>query len=329
MKIKQNIINHIQKRPLGKRIIEEHRYRVIRTASVGFGVNLLYAFYHGVIGVINLSLWFITMCGYYTILGIMRFSAVICDRRSGAEAIRTEYFLMRLIGVLLLILSLLLSGVIYISLAQKIAIAHDEILMITIATYTFYKITLAIIHAVKRGKDPSPLLAAIRNIGYAEVAVSILTLQQSMLASFGSMPESQARIMNILTGAVVCIFVFCLGVAMIISKNKKERIKQMVKDKIIQTNEKIANKLTGAMEKIEDTVVGGYNKVEDAVVGRYNKIEDAFVGRYLTHEGESVAEAKQRLQKQHSNTIEDSEQKAKDAGNCACEDVSAAEEEKE
>ena len=35
----------------------------------------------------------------------------------------------------------------------------------------------------------------------------------------------------------------------------------MVKDKIIQTNEKIANKLTGAMEKIEDTVVGGYNKV--------------------------------------------------------------------
>ena len=65
------------------------------------------------------------------------------------------------------------------------------------------------------------------------------------------------------------------------------------------------------------------------VVGRYNKIEDAFVGRYLTHEGESVAEAKQRLQKQHSNTIEDSEQKAKDAGNCACEDVSAAEEEKE
>ena len=106
-------------------------------------------------------------------------------------------------------------------------------------------------------------------------------------------------------------------------------MKQMVKDKIIQTNEKIANKLTGAMEKIEDTVVGGYNKVEDAVVGRYNKIEDAFVGRYLTHEGESVAEAKQRLQKQHSNTIEDSEQKAKDAGNCACEDVSAAEEEKE
>ena len=97
----------------------------------------------------------------------------------------------------------------------------------------------------------------------------------------------------------------------------------------LTSNEKIANKLTGAMEKIEDTVVGGYNKVEDAVVGRYNKIEDAFVGRYLTHEGESVAEAKQRLQKQHSNTIEDSEQKAKDAGNCACEDVSAAEEEKE
>lgn len=36
-------------------------------------------------------------------------------------------------------------------------------------------------------------------------------------------------------------------------------------------------------------------KIADGVVGGYKKIEDAFVDQYLTHEGESVEDAKERL----------------------------------
>ena len=55
------------------------------------------------------------------------------------------------------------------------------------------------------------------------------------------------------------------------------------------------SKLVKANEKIAEHVVGGYKKIEDTVVGGYRKIEDAFVDRYLTHDGESVEEAKARL----------------------------------
>lgn len=58
----------------------------------------------------------------------------------------------------------------------------------------------------------------------------------------------------------------------------------MAKSKVVKANEKIAEK-----------VVGGYKKVEEAVVGGYKKIEDAFVDRYLTHDGESVEDAKARI----------------------------------
>ena len=58
----------------------------------------------------------------------------------------------------------------------------------------------------------------------------------------------------------------------------------MAKSKLVKVNEKIAEK-----------VVGGYKKIEDTVVGGYRKIEDAFVDQYLTHDGESVEEAKVRL----------------------------------
>ena len=56
------------------------------------------------------------------------------------------------------------------------------------------------------------------------------------------------------------------------------------------------SKLAKENEKIAEEVVGGYRKIEETVVGSYRKIEDAFVDRYLTHDGESVEEARARLQ---------------------------------
>ena len=58
----------------------------------------------------------------------------------------------------------------------------------------------------------------------------------------------------------------------------------MAKSKLIQAN-----------KKIEEAVVGGYKKIEATIVSGYQKIEDGFVDRYLTHEGETVEEAKKRL----------------------------------
>lgn len=70
----------------------------------------------------------------------------------------------------------------------------------------------------------------------------------------------------------------------------------MEKSNIAAANEAIAQKVSGAYGKIETAVVGGYSKVEEAVVG-YAKVEDAFVGRYLAKDGESIAEAKERIKR--------------------------------
>ena len=206
----------------GEKLVSSRRYRVILSAAVAFVFNLLYALYHCVLGVLNLSLWFIAMCAFYGILATMRFSAVLCERnqhRSPSDD--TEIFVMKLSGILLVTLGVVLAAVNYISLSQNIAVKHGEITMITIAAYTFTKITMAIVRAVKQRRDPSPLLRTIRNIGYAEVSASILTLQRSMLVSFGGMDDRQARLMNSLTGAAVCLFVLMLGLSMTAKSRRK------------------------------------------------------------------------------------------------------------
>lgn len=206
----------------GEKLVSSRRYRVILSAAVAFVFNLLYALYHCVLGVLNLSLWFIAMCAFYGILATMRFSAVLCERnqhRSPSDD--TEIFVMKLSGILLVTLGVVLAAVNYISLSQNIAVKYGEITMITIAAYTFTKITMAIVRAVKQRRDPSPLLRTIRNIGYAEVSASILTLQRSMLVSFGGMDDRQACLMNSLTGAAVCLFVLMLGLSMTAKSRRK------------------------------------------------------------------------------------------------------------
>ena len=136
----------------------------------------------------------------------------------------TELFVMGFSGILLIILGIVLAAVNYISLSQNIAAKHEEIMMIMIAAYTFCKIAMTVVKAVKQHKNPSPLLRTIRNISYAEVSASVLTLQRSMLVSFGSVDRGQIRMMNAATGAAVCLFVLMLGLSMITKSNRERNL---------------------------------------------------------------------------------------------------------
>ena len=224
MKGKQAVVQKLEGTKIGRRLIREQRFRAVFSAAMGLLVNVLYAFYHAALGVINQSLWFVAMFAYYAILSSMRFSVVLCEWGRKPSACKgIEYFAAKLCGGLLVLLSLILTGVVYISLFQNVAVKHHEIVMITIATYTFYKITVAVIRAIKQRKNTAPLLAVIRTIGYAEVAASILTLQRSMLRSFGSMDSGDIALMNGLTGISVCLFIMLLGFFTILRSGKERK----------------------------------------------------------------------------------------------------------
>lgn len=195
---------------------------MVRAAAVSLGCNCLYALYHGVLGLVHLSLWSLSLGAFYAILAVARFCALLSGRtRAGETATASGGFVMAASGALLLLLSVVLAGVLAISLSQHIATAYDTVTMITIATYTFYKITVAVVNRVRR-PGTSALSKVIRNIRYAEVAASVLTLQRSMLASFGTPEETPADWMNGLTGAAVCLFILSLGIYLMLNARKED-----------------------------------------------------------------------------------------------------------
>ena len=267
---------------------------LVRSPYTSLTINAVYAIGNCIIGFLNTSWWFITVGAYYAVLTVTRYSVLQIGRKANADC-NTELFARRITGILLVALSFCIVGVNILSAVKDRGTVFHEIVMITIATYTFAKITIAIIGMVKAKRAASPVIKTLRNIALADACVSIYTMQRSMLVSFPGMEAADILVLNIFTGTAVWIVVLLLGINLIGGKYT-----DMAKSKIVKANEKIAEAVTGGYKKIEKGVVDGYKKIEQGVVGGYTKIEDKFIDAYLTKDGETVEEAKARLKEKET-----------------------------
>lgn len=226
----EKIVSTIKRNPLGEKFFDDYTFRIILSTMPTFIINVAYTVYNGVLGVMHQSEWFITMAVYYSLLGIMRYHAVhtgrIISRMEDQSLIKKkELSVIKTEGILLLLLNLALSGVVLLTIVQDTAKRYSEIMVITIAAYTFYKIITSVINMIKVRKLQSPILITIRNISVADALVSVLTLQMTMLASFQGRGTLNINQMNAMTGMAACILISLLGISMIYysyKRNKKE-----------------------------------------------------------------------------------------------------------
>lgn len=82
--------------------------------------------------------------------------------------------------------------------------------------------------------------------------------------------------------------------------NKKEMMENNgyasgVRIAAAETERAIEKGAVKGYKAIEKGTVQGYKAIEDTVVGTYKKIEDKFVDLFLKQEGETIEEAKKRI----------------------------------
>ena len=198
----KNILSH--------RYIKNSYDRVFFMAIISLIINLAFGFYNLYLGVSHNSMWFKCICAYYLLLGILRFICVLGERKAVRKTLISKS-----VGALLFILGIILCFINFVSLSSNIAISYGTIPMITIATYTFYKITLAVIRAINIKKSSSAIFKAISVIGFSELSVSVVSMQRSMIVSFGNMDNYDALIMNTFTGTAAFIFIVAMGIILL------------------------------------------------------------------------------------------------------------------
>ena len=157
------------------------------------------------------------MAGYYLLLGLMRLMLVKYTRtHTPRQQMETEWKKYRLCGILLLLMTFVLTiFILYFDLRIR-EFQHHEITTISMAAYTFASLTLAIVNAFRDKRYGSPAYSAAKAISLVSAIVSVLTLENAMLTAFGQdNSELFRQIMLGATGAAVICAV--QGIAMYIT----------------------------------------------------------------------------------------------------------------
>ena len=185
--------------------------KTLKLALLSLLFNAVFSVFHIVFGITTYSWWLFTTGLYYALLSLVRFVVLRTKKQND--------FATKFSGVMLMVLVLPLVGMVILAVVRDRGFVLHEIVMIAMATFSFTKITLAIINLIKSQKSLSAKLFALRNLSLSEACVSLFALQRSMLVSFEGMTEIEIQIMNVATGTAVCVIVFILGLHL--AKNKR------------------------------------------------------------------------------------------------------------
>ena len=185
--------------------------------------NVSFAIFQLGLGFYHQSFWFYSMFAYYVMLGVMRFFLVKHTRKFKANE-QKEIELKKYIisGWLLLFMNLALAVIVFFIVYWNKTFNHHMITTIALAAYTFVTFTFAIINLVKYRKYNSPIYSAAKSISLIAGSVSMLTLETTMLTTFGTTEGPLFnQLMLSLTGAAVIVFAITMAIIMIVKGHKE------------------------------------------------------------------------------------------------------------
>lgn len=216
-----------------KRWFEDTQFRMNISLYGTLIWNTAYAVFQLGLGFYHSTFWFYSLAGYYISLAVMRFFLVRhTSRHKPGEKMREELVKYRACGIIFLIMNLSLALMIFFMVYWSRTFNHHEITTIAMAAYTFTSLTLAIINTVKYKKYNSPVYSASKAISLASACVSMLTLESTMLTTFGgdTIDLTTRRIFLGASGGAITLFIISMAIYMIVKGTKGLRLLNEAKE---------------------------------------------------------------------------------------------------
>ncbi len=189
--------------------------RINLSLCAAFAFNAAYALLQLCLGLWHHSAWFYAMAGYYLLLAVMRLSLVRhTHRHTPGEDTTLEWRKYRFCGALLLVMNLALAIFTLYFIFQIRTFGHHKITTIAMAAYTFTALTVALVNVVRYRRYGSPAYSAAKAISLVSATVSMLTLENALLTTFGQDEgELFRQIMLGASGAAVILIVQGIALA--------------------------------------------------------------------------------------------------------------------
>ena len=203
---------------------DDTRLRVNMSLYGSLAWNALYGILQLWLGFYHHTFWFYSLGAYYICLGVMRFFLVRhTTRYAPGERMQTELKKYRACGIVFLVMNLALALIIFFMVYWNRTFEHHMITAIAMAAYTFTALTTAIVNVIKYRKYNSPVFSASKAISLTAALVSMLTLESTMLTTFGdgTMTATTQKWMLGATGGVVSLLIVATAIYMIVVGTKK------------------------------------------------------------------------------------------------------------
>ena len=203
---------------------EDTRLRVNVSLYGSLAWCALYGLFQLWLGFYHHTFWFYSLGAYYICLGVMRFLlARHSSQYAPGEKMRAELIKYRACGWVFLLMNLALTLIIFFMVYFNRTFRHHMITAIAMAAYTFTALTTAIINVIKYRRYNSPVFSASKIISLTAALVSMLTLESTMLTTFGdgTMTATDQKWMLGATGGAISVLIVATAIYMIVVGTKK------------------------------------------------------------------------------------------------------------
>ena len=211
---------------LRKKWSESYSFKTLISSTASLCVTILFALYHGFLGLAASSIWHVSICVFYLLLVVIRGIILLTEYRIKSEREeekqrrRRKTFLITSVLLLLLNLSLMLPISLMVLLQNQVNIG--KIPAIAMAAYTTYKITMALIH-IRRQKIYHVLIRELRTINLIDALVSILTLQSTLImVNSGPAEETNMLTLSSISSAAIYIVIIIVTVRLFFHRGARQ-----------------------------------------------------------------------------------------------------------
>lgn len=172
-------------------------------------------------GALFASVRLATLGAYYLMFAIMRGVPLHHMQRDGSLNERGEHGVERLRGVLFLLSTFVLSGIVCSAMRGEGTFAYGSVLIYAVALFALYSLVSAVVNHVRKRKRDDVLVVLNCHINLAISLVSMFALEVAMLAEFGASADADFQFaMPIITGAAIAIVLVAMGVRSIIDARR-------------------------------------------------------------------------------------------------------------
>lgn len=171
-----------------ERLRKDYEYRTLVISIFSLSATAAFAFYNIFCAILYKSAWNIWIGFYYFLLVTVRCAILLWELRlcrSGRAEGKKSFVFYLILSLFLFMIDLVLVGPITMMVQQKKPVEYSTIPAITAAAYTVFRIAMASRNYVKTRKKYNLSVKMFRNISFIDALVSVLTLQYTLVITFG------------------------------------------------------------------------------------------------------------------------------------------------